>query len=416
MWRRGASRVALAIACTVALARPAMATDGDLDPSFGEDGRVTTDFPVGSFATAVAIQDDGKIVAVGAAAGPSETGEFALARYEEDGGLDPSFGEGGMVTTAIAGGGGDEARSVAIQENGRIVVAGTDSWQRFAVIRYRPNGQLDDSFGGGDGIVRTNFTPGDDMAWDVALQRDGKIVAVGGAGFGHEGFQIARYQRDGTLDPTFGEGGKVVTRYRGANARAVALQPNGRILVTGTNLRWLALARYRPDGRLDRSFSGNGMVGVALGIYILPHAVALQRDGRIVVAGGFDYDHIGLARFLDDGRLDRSFGGDGIVRRKVEGEAQQAIGLIPQPDGRIVVAGWSGPHEAEPTVYRFIMIRVLPDGRLDQTFGDRGRVATFFDGGAFAYGAAADHEGRVVIVGGAGEGNSDAFALARYVV
>ena len=128
------------------VATPALAAPGDLDPGFGTGGTVVTTFPVGSFANAVAVQPDGMIVAVGAAAGPSNTGEFAVARYEAGGSLDPTFSGDGMLTTPIAGG-GDEARSVAIQSNGRIVVAGTDSWQRFAVVRYRPNGALDPTFG-----------------------------------------------------------------------------------------------------------------------------------------------------------------------------------------------------------------------------------------------------------------------------
>jgi uncharacterized delta-60 repeat protein len=421
------SKVGLTVAAaSLAMAtwgvRPALATDGDLDVTFGDAGVVTTVFPVGSFATAVATQADGTIVAVGAAAGPSETGEFALARYDESGALDQSFGDGGMVTTPIAGGAGDEARSVAIQENGRIVVAGTDSWRRFAVLRYRPTGVLDGSFGGGDGIVRTNFTPGDDVAFDVAIQPDGKIVAVGGAGFGQLGFEVARYKRDGTLDPTFGEDGTVLTRYRGANARTVAIQPNGRIVVAGYNTTGFAMARYRPDGRLDRSFSGNGTIDHDFGTWnplrnIFAGAVALQADGRIVVAGGFDIFSIGLARFRPDGRLDRTFNRDGVMRTHVDGAEQGANGLVIQPDGRIVATGYAGPHEGgDPTVFRFVLIRALRRGHLDRTFGDRGKVATFFDGGAFAYGSTADADGRVVVVGGAGEGNRDSFALARYVV
>ena len=399
----------------------AWSADGDLDATFGDAGVVTTVFPIGSFATAVAIQADGRIVAVGAAAGPSESGEFALARYEENGALDPIFGDGGMVTTAIAGG-GDEARSVAIQANGRIVVVGTDSGQRFAVARYRPSGVLDESFGDGDGIVRTNFTPGDDVAYDVAIQPDGKIVAVGGAGFGQLGFELARYRHNGTLDPTFGEGGKVVTWYQRANARAVAIQPNGRIVVAGYNTTGFALARYRPDGHLDRSFSDNGTIDHVYGTWdplrnIFALAIVIQPNGRIVAAGDFDIFHIGLARFHTDGRLDRTFNGDGVMRAQVDGVEQAANGLVIQADGRIVATGYSGPHEyGDPAAFRFVLIRVLEDGHLDRTFGDRGQVATFFDGGAFAYGAAPDADGRIVVVGGAGEGNRGSFALARYIV
>ena len=406
--------IALVVAIMVTVgATPALGADGDLDPSFGDGGKVTTAFPVGSFATAVAVQPNGKIVTVGTAAGATGRGEFAVARYRDDGSLDPTFGDGGTLTTAIRGG-GDEARAVAIQDDGRIVVAGTDSWATFAVVRYRRHGALDTTFGG-DGIVRTNFTPGDDIAWDVVIQGDGRIVAVGGAGFGQEGFQLARYRRDGGLDRTFGNGGKVVTRYRGANARAATLQPDGRLVVAGYNSRGLALARYRRDGRLDSTFSGNGTIGpVVWGIFAL--AVAVQPNGRIVVGGDYDIFAFGLARFLPAGRLDRSFGGDGVVRESVDGAEQGANGLVIQADGRIVATGSSGPHEfGDPAIPRFVMIRRLADGRRDRTFGADGEVTTFFDGGAHAYGSAADPDGRIVVVGGVGPGYAAGFALARYL-
>lgn len=420
MTRPRLSRIVFAVASSlmiaIASAAPgAAATGGALDPSFGDAGQVATTFPIGSFATAVAIQADGKIVAVGAAAGASLDGEFAVARYDTDGDLDPTFGDAGTMVTPIAGGDGDEARSVAIQENGRIVVAGTDSWRKFALVRYRPDGDLDATFGG-DGIVRTNFTPGDDVAWDVAIQDDGRIVAVGGAGFGQLGFLMARYRRDGSLDASFGDDGRVVTKYLGANARAVVMQPNDRIVVAGYNSHGLALARYRADGRLDRSFSGNGRIGpIVWGIFAL--AVALQPDGRIVVAGDFDIFAFGLARFRADGRLDRSFGGDGVVREEVDGVEQGASGIVIQPDGRIVATGSSGPHEyGDDTIPRFVLIRRLPDGRRDRSFGIGGEVTTFFEGGGAAHGSALDLEGRIVVVGGAGEGTIGSFALARYLV
>jgi uncharacterized delta-60 repeat protein len=416
--RRKNPRVAVALVAAIALAfgaSPALGADGDLDTSFGDDGQLTTDFPIGSFATAVTVQADGKIVAVGAAAGASIDGEFAIARYEPDGDLDETFGDGGTVVTPIAGGNGDVARSVAIQENGRIVVAGTDSWRKWALVRYRGDGMLDDSFGDG-GIVRTNFTPGDDVAWDLAIQPDGKIVAVGAAGFGQQGFQLARYRRDGRLDRSFGNGGLVVTRYHGANARTVALQPDGRIVVAGYNSRGLALARYRRDGRLDRTFDGNGTIGpVVWGVFAL--AVAIQPNGRIVVAGDLDIFAFGLARFLPDGRLDRSFGHDGVVRESVEGAEQGASGLVIQPNGRIVATGSSGPHESgDDTIPRFVLIRRLADGHRDTSFGVDGEVATFFEGGARAHGSAVDPAGRIVVVGGAGGGTIGSFALARYLV
>ncbi len=207
-----------------------------------------------------------------------------------------------------------------------------------------------------------------------------------------------------------------MTRYRGANARAVALQHDGRIVVAGYNGFGLALARHRQDGRLDRSFRGNGRVGpVVWGVFAL--AVALQPDGRIVVGGDFDIFAFGLARFRRDGRLDRSFGGDGVVREEVDGVEQGASGIVIQPNGRIVATGSSGPHEyGDDTIPRFVLIRRLADGRRDTSFGVGGEVTTFFEGGARAHGSAGDVAGRIVVVGGSGEGSIGSFALARYIV
>lgn len=410
---RLAPAVAISLALVVALGVPAAhGAGGDLDPTFGPDGRVTTAFPGGSRATAVAIQADEKIVAVGAAAGPSSTGDFAVARYEPDGSLDATFGDAGMVTTAL-GGGWDEAQSVVIQGNGRIVVAGTDSWLRFALVRYLADGELDSSFGVG-GIVRTNFAPGQDVAWGVAIQPDGKIVAVGAAGFAQEGFRLARYRRDGSLDPTFGDGGKAMTRYAGGVARAVAIQPDGRIVVAGYNTS-LALARYLPDGRLDRTFAGDGMVDPGRVGEPWPLAVALQPDGRIVVAGGYDIFRVGLVRFTLHGRLDSSFGGDGVVITNMGSGEQALSGLAVQPDGKIVAVGYVGPHEvSDAVVSHFVLLRCRPDGSLDPTFGGDGKVKTFFgDGGSSAGAVALQPDGRIVVVG-----RSDApqaFALARYL-
>jgi uncharacterized delta-60 repeat protein len=414
--RRNTVHIAIAVAALLAFGAfgspAALAAGGDLDPGFGSGGKVATTFPGGALGAAVAVDPDRRIVVAGAAAGSSGTGEFALARYDAAGDLDPTFGSGGRVTTPIAGGNGDEARAVAIQANGRIVVAGTDSMRRFAVVRYRSDGSLDTTFGG-DGKVTTDFAPGDDIAWDVAIQTDGRIVAVGGAGFGQEGFRLARYRRDGTLDPTFGDDGRVVTRYRGANARAVALQRNGRIVVTGYNTRGLALARYRPNGRLDRSFSGDGTVG-AVASQILALAVAVQPDGRIVVTGDHDIFRVGLARFRRDGRLDRSFGGNGLVRTRL-GPGEQALnGVVVRASGAIVAAGYTGPHEfGDPTAPRFVAARYEPDGSLDDAFGGDGKVATFFEGGARASGIAV-HGGGIVVAGSA-VGGAGTFALVRYL-
>ena len=396
-----------------AIMAPASAADGHLDPSFGSDGRVTTAFPGGSFASAVAIQADGKIVAVGAAAGASMTGEFAVARYETDGTLDPTFDGDGMLTTPISGG-GDEARSVAIQANGRIVVAGTADGRRFAVVRYMANGALDPTFGG-DGIVQTDLSPGGDVAYDIVIQPNRKIVAVGPAFF-HRGprFAVVRYFPNGELDSTFGGDGKVFTG-AWAQARAVVLQPNGRIVVGGFGSYGLMLVRYRRSGSLDPTFGTGGVVRRVVQA-IFPLAVALQPNGKIVVGGDWDIFHLGLARFTSGGHLDTTFGVDGVVRMGAGGGGEQAIdGLVIQPNGKIVAAGYAGvPHEAGDTsIPRFVVLRFLKRGVLDRSWSGDGRVSTNFVGGGAAAGVARAPDGRIVVVGRAGAHVK--FALARYL-
>jgi len=412
--RRRTSLVTTLAACLFLLvlgAPPALAAAGDLDPGFDGDGKVTTPFPVGSFANALAIQADGNIVAVGAAAGGSGTGEFAVARHETDGGLDATFGSGGMVTTPIAGGEGDEARSVAIQPNGKIVVGGTDSYQRVAVVRYRANGTLDDSFGG-DGIVRRDLSGGEDVVHDIAIQANGRIVAAGYAGR-EPRFTVLRYRSDGRLDRSFGDRGAVQIARRWGVARSVALQPDGRIVVTGYDSYGLLIARYLPDGSLDDSFGGDGLVRRVESL-IFPLAVAIAPDGKIVVGGDYDIFARGLARFTVKGRLDDTFGGDGIVRTRVGSGEQAVAGLAVQSDGRIVAAGYYGPHEGGTgEVFHIAVTRHLRSGKLDDSWSGNGKVTTDFPGGASAAGVVLQANGKVVVAGGGGDPQQ--FALVRYL-
>src|SRR6266545_1086163 len=262
---------------------------GDLDPTFGGDGKVTTNFGSGEEVRAVAIQADGKIVAAGCI--PTA---FALARYMPDGTLDSSFGGDGRVTTDLTRRGGDCALGVAIQADGKIVAAGHSGFGgpngKFAVVRYEPGGTLDTTFGG-DGRVTTDFTPDADVASRVILRADGKIVAAGQSGVlgTNTMFAVVRYQPDGTLDATFGGDGRVTTDFtRGEDgANAVAIQADGKIVAAGCIPTAFALARYTPDGTLDSSFGEDGRVTTDLtrsrGDCAL--GVAIQTDGKIVAAG-----------------------------------------------------------------------------------------------------------------------------------
>jgi uncharacterized delta-60 repeat protein len=296
---------------------------GRLDPDFSGDGKTTTTFGADDAAFAVRVQADGKLVAAGAT-DSSGNDDFALARYTTAGSLDGSFNLDGKVTTSL--GGEDVVEALAIQPDGLIVAAGSSEVagsSNFALARYETDGDLDPAFGGGDGKVLDGFG-GDDRAHALALQGDGKVVVAGGTDFSQDlDFALARYLADGTLDATFGSGGHVRTDLRGADdiAYGVAIQGDGKIVVAGSSAGVatddFALVRYDSGGALDSSFGGgDGMVFTGLGGDDVIYGLALQADGKILVAGcdpGVNFPRFIVARYLSDGSLDASFSGDGVA-------------------------------------------------------------------------------------------------------
>ncbi|MDX3539480.1 calcium-binding protein [Streptomyces sp. MB09-01] len=414
---RIAAAVVLGLALAVALPGAALAAPGDLDPTFGGgDGMVTTDLGASEAAADVAVQPDGKIVAVGGDT-TDFFGNFAAVRYNADGSLDTTFGDGGKVSTDIAGG-SDTANGVALQADGKIVVVGTSenleggvAW--FTVVRYNPDGTLDTTFDG-DGKAVTDFGGGGaDQGSDVAVQADGKIVAAGGVG---GLFALARYNAlDGSLDTTFDGDGKVLTSFAGiqggGTAYGLALQADGRIIAAGEMteglVRDFALARYNANGTLDTSFSGDGRVTTDLGSMDTAQDVMVQSDGRIVAVGGSSPGVFSLARYHADGTLDTTFDGDGRVTTNLGGPqgGSSAYDVVQQSDGKLVAVGGGNGD--------FALARYLTDGSLDTGFGGGdGTVATNFGGADLAHSVALLPDGRLVAAGGGGA--AEDFALARY--
>jgi uncharacterized delta-60 repeat protein len=347
---------------------------GDLDQSFGSGGKVLTSFASGKgafydCAYALAVQPDGKLVAAGA----TRTSDFALARYNPDGSLDPTFGFGGKVITDM-GHWWEEPRAVGILPDGRIVVAG----QRFmppessALACYNPDGSLDVSFGDGGKIVGRYFV----AVRDMAIQADGRIIVAGGSGLT---FGFVRFNPDGTLDASFGSGGTVVipaTFFYGATS--VTLQSDGRIVAAGASVgesnEDFTLVRLLGDGSLDPTFGTAGVVRTNLLGYEFANRVAIAPDGRIVAAGNSrerpnkQPDHVALVRYNPDGSLDPSFGEGGKVTTEL-GDTISLTGLVIQPDGRIIVSNASEDFE---------LVRYNSNGSLDSTFGSNGVVTTNF--------------------------------------
>lgn len=424
--RRSSARIlslCVLVIAQVILSSPANASPGDLDSTFGDGGRVVTGFD-GSLddtpyyemdgfygrAFAVAIQADGKIVLAGEAVDDVEEA-FGVARHMPDGTLDPSFGGSGAFQTTFAA--PSAAHAVAIQADGKIVVVGTTGWtgypgrprNSFALARYTTDGRLDASFGA-EGTVRTRFNLASAVAYAVAIQPDGKLIVAGRAG---RAFALARYGADGSLDTSFGSDGKLRARFLHRPlweaATDVVIQADGGILMSGsacdTSGCSVALGRYLPDSSLDESFGEGGMVlapirGSTEG------DLALQADGRIVVGAG----HF-LFRFDPDGSPDTSFSDDGWVRT-----ATAAYGVGLQADGKIVV---TGPGKWEP--FLFTVARFDSAGVLDRSFGDDGRAQTGFPGfDNVTYALAVQADGKIVVVGTTSDINIDGkFALARFL-
>src|SRR3989441_9250926 len=303
---------------------------GDLDPSFGQSGKTTVSFFGSSaFAYAGTLQPDGKIIAAG---GNSTTKKFSLARFLADGTLDTSFGTGGRVTTGFSANNDFAfAQAVKLQPDGEILAGGlannSSGVAEFALAKYTANGSLDSSFGS-SGKVTTSISGLGDQVRALVGQADGKIVAVGNAG---ADFAAVRYNSDGTLDDTFGSLGRVTTDFFGRtdSAQAVVIQPDNKLVVagwvtaldrTGNPDTRFGLVRYNANGTIDTSFGSSGEVVTFFGSEFLDcqaFALALQPDGKIVVAGwttgpqgGADF---ALARYSTDGALDMTFGSGGQV-------------------------------------------------------------------------------------------------------
>ena len=281
-------------------------TNGTLDTTFGSAGKVLTDLGgSGSVdvASAVAIQPDGKIVAAGYS-DASGSYDFALARYNTNGTLDTTFGSTGRVLTDLSGSGsGDFASAAAIQSDGKIVAAGfsdaSGTPYDFAIARYRSNGTLDPTFDSSGKVLTDLSASGSyDQAHALVIQPDGKIVAAGlSLANGNADFAIVRYNPNGTLDSTFNSTGKVLTDLSGSGsqdeASAIAIQSDGRIVAAGDSAVGggdpdFAIARYMPDGTLDGTLNSTGSVLTDFGGFDVAYAVAIRSTGRIVAAGFSD--------------------------------------------------------------------------------------------------------------------------------
>ncbi len=411
---------AFTIMAVVAICLPAVSgargpSSGALDPSFGSRGRVILHLSAPSHALAAVIQPDKKIVLAGYANDPtpprdSPKLDFLAVRLTRNGWLDRSFGTAGFVRTTIDLGGGDSRRvdvasALALAPDGRIVLAGEARGTHrsvLAIVRYTASGSLDTSFAG-DGVQTIDPNPaGEEGLGGVAVQPDGKIVAVGSAG---SGFLVVRLLPDGALDETFGSGGMVKTNLGGSfpdAANAVAILADGRLVVTGS-ADWdfndstrqdIGVARYLPNGLLDPTFGAGGVVVTPGPLAEAGCGVAATSGGKILVVGwhsnpgyrGYNSSsRFRLVRYLPSGALDAGFGHGGVVTTRFADMFAWACSVAVQRDGRILAGGPAFVPLSDGPV-KIALARYTSGGWLDQTFsGDGRRIYDLRLGDDFAY-------------------------------
>jgi uncharacterized delta-60 repeat protein len=371
----------------VTLIPSAVHASGTLDPSFGTGGAAITNLGGDDAVNDVLVQPDGKVVAAGTTTPAGGTGDFALTRYLADGTVDATFGTGGTVTTDASGTGApDSVNAIVRQTDGKLVAAGItgSGWAcQFALARYLADGSLDPSFGTG-GIVLTGLLSSTyGGARSVALQTDGKIVAAGAvntaAGIK---FAVARYTTNGTLDPSFGTGGTVTT----------------------------------PVSNEEPSTPGSPHLDFA-------NSIAIQSDGKLVVGGQAGRvirmpmisKYPAVVRYTTAGALDPTFGTGGktVVSALPLATANE---LAIRSDGRIWMAGSTVPA-ASPTGQDTVVVRVRANGTLDTGFGGTGYVVSNAGGGSFsdvATDLAPQSTGGVLVSGWVSIAGGVRFLLAKY--
>ena len=394
-----------------------------IDPAFGTNGVAHTIVgDGGSSGHSVAIQYDDKVVMVG----ETNVCQGAVARFNPNGTLDNTFGNNGSVLVPKIGD-RDYLLDVVIQSDGKIVATGYSArltGYDIILVRLNVNGTLDISFGtNGIKIIDINGNP--DFAEAIIVQPDGKLVLGGYSGYE---FTVVRVNTNGALDATFGTNGVTQTLFDISNCSSItgiALQADGKIVAVGNtvnsiNYSKFAVARFNADGTFDNTFGANGKQVFEIGTqFDFLTSVCIQGDGKILLGGhtyrtfGPKYD-IAVARLLSNGTLDNTFGTNGVAKNRIVDGANYITEIMLQSDGKIVVAGRTVFDNA---VYNFGVARFNTNGTLDNSFHENG-VADTDVNSMEAYGEAAviQHDGGILVAGHAYNASSTSeFVAVRYI-
>lgn len=388
-------------------------SNGSLDTTFSGDGKVLTGItPNGTgqvgtdYGRSIKVLSDGKIILSGDSYF-SDGVRFAIVKYNANGTLDTSFDSDGIVNTFVSNIVNNSCYGLAIQPDGKIVLGGRAT-SRITLARYNANGSLDTTFDS-DGIVTSTIGG---ITNSLSVQSDGKyIVSIGNASNSWGNY---RFNNDGTVDTTYGSNGGIISQLGSEDdyAQAVALQPDGKILVTGSGFgaspfQRIAVARYNSNGTLDQTFGNSGL---ALGLNATGKSIAVQNDGKIIVGFALS-NQFGIVRFNSTGSIDTTFGNNGYIYTVINSQASVEKILITS-DGKILVAGFAS---FPTTSYDFVLVKYNSDGTLDTSFDTDGIVTTSFNGSRpedKCLTMALQANNKIVL---AGQSNGDFnYALARY--
>ncbi|MEP6466856.1 MAG: T9SS type A sorting domain-containing protein [Parafilimonas sp.] len=392
---------------------------GILDSSFGTAGKVLTSSSTGYLdCEAAASQSDGSIIAAGGVSFVnSSTDDFFAIKYSSNGTLDSSFGKKGLGVIKGLG----EAQTAKVQPDNKIIIAGYNSDffgpYYITVGRLNADGSVDSAFGT-NGTITTNAG---ENCHDIAIQPDGKILITGGTGIA---FITLRYMADGTPDKSFGNNGSVVTVFDNGSpklANANIVQPDGKIVVAGGDNQKIMLARYNPDGSLDETFGKNGeVISNITNINPLNKAydMAIQPDGKLVLTGttGNEFGNVNtiILRYMTDGSFDTTFGDKGITIRALKYNSF-ASSIALQKDNKILISGYDITDGVNA---HFLVERYNTEGSIDTSFGDSGYQVTAMDQSDGTSGLIIQNDSKIVLAGFAysiQSGPSEyEVALARY--
>ena len=383
---------------------------GDLDKTFGNGGIVSVG--IGGYfdvAQEVALQKDGKIIVAGYGHESSASYKgISIARYLTDGNIDYDFGSLGVIQKQIKAVEG-ELNSIAIQNDGKIVAVGysissNTNNEDITLVRFTKNGRLDESFGS-TGFVVTEISNQKEVCEGVEIQPDGKIVIVGTTQHNPSyDILLIRYDEDGQLDPYFGIGGIVITDISSGPdvGKSLAIQSDGKLIVAGFTYRendfFMSLLRYDSNGNLDSTFGKGGLAGTDVNTNVGKLDLVLQKDGKIILVGASNVEtthHFTVLRFNNNGTLDQTFGDHGVTKTVI-GDFSGAESVALDSQGNIVVAGTT-----ELGKETFVVAMYNQNGLLESSFGSSGITTVSFGENSIdhAHSVIIDNNGNIIVAG-----------------